>query len=149
MDGIPQLDLKLSNTGWSKSWEGRLQTSPDAKGRRVWITILPLVHTSGSIEKLTLFLPGLAPLQSPRTKVSVAWLEIFRLGTRHCLIWRTSTIPLKTSQPCDENQEDLQICTSPININGSTETAIKFLLKRKVKKNEDINNYDPPWPSDE
>jgi hypothetical protein len=68
---------------------------------------------------------------------------------RHCLIWRTSTIPLKSSQPCDEIQEDLQICTSPININGSTETAIKFLLKRKVKKNEDINNYDPPWPSDE
>jgi hypothetical protein len=34
--------------------------------------ILPLVHTNGSVKKLTLFLPGLAPLKSPRTKYSIA-----------------------------------------------------------------------------
>jgi hypothetical protein len=31
MDVIPQLDLKLSNTRWSKYLEGRLQISPATK----------------------------------------------------------------------------------------------------------------------
>jgi hypothetical protein len=31
MDVIPQLDLKLSNTRWSKYSEGRLQTYPAVK----------------------------------------------------------------------------------------------------------------------
>jgi hypothetical protein len=87
---------------------------PNRKERRVLTIILPLVDPNGFVKKLTLFLPGLAPLQSLRTKFSVAWLEIFRPGTRHHRIWGTSTtFPLKTSQPCDEIQEDLQICTSP------------------------------------
>jgi hypothetical protein len=62
MDVIPQLDLKLSNTRWSKDSEGHLQTTPAEKGRRVWTNILPLVHTNGSVKTLTLFLPGLALL---------------------------------------------------------------------------------------
>jgi hypothetical protein len=62
MDIIPQLDLKFSNTRWGKSSEGRLQTSPDAKGRRVWTNILPSVHTNSSVKKLILFLLGHALL---------------------------------------------------------------------------------------
>jgi hypothetical protein len=31
MDVVPQLDLKLSNTRWSKYSEGHLQTLPTAK----------------------------------------------------------------------------------------------------------------------
>jgi hypothetical protein len=58
MDDIPQLDQMFSNTRWSKSSGGRLQTSPGAKGRRVWTNILPLIHTNGSIKKLILFLLG-------------------------------------------------------------------------------------------
>jgi hypothetical protein len=42
------------------------------KERRVLPNILPLVDTNGSIKKLTLFLPGLALLQSPRNKYLVA-----------------------------------------------------------------------------
>jgi hypothetical protein len=134
MDDVSQLDPKFSNTRWRKSSEGRLQTSPDAKGRRVWTNVLPLVHTNGSVKKLILFLLGHALLQSSRTKLSVAWLEIFRPGTRHCHIWRTSTIPLKTSQPCDDIQEDLQICTSQININGSTNNCHQVLAEARSKK---------------
>jgi hypothetical protein len=134
MDVVPKLDPKFSNTRWSKLSEGRLQTSPDAKGRRAWTNILPLVHTNGSVKKLILFLLGHALLQSSRTEFSVAWLEIFRPGTRCCHIWRTSTIPLKTSQSCDEIQEDLQICTSQISINGRKTTAIKFQLKPEASK---------------
>jgi hypothetical protein len=126
MDIAPQLDPKCSNTRWSKSSEGRLQTSPDAKGRRVWTNIFPLVHTNGSVKKLILFLLGHALLQSSRTKLSVSWLKIFRPGTRHCHTWGTSIIPLKTSQPCDEIQEDLQTCACQIDINGSATTAINF-----------------------
>jgi hypothetical protein len=90
------------------------------KGRRVLTNILPLVHTNCFVEKLTLFLPGLALLQSLRTKYLVAWLVFIRFVERVCHQWHTSAIPLKTSQPCDVIQEDLQNCTSQVNINGST-----------------------------
>jgi hypothetical protein len=51
------------------------RTSSDlanCKERSVLINILPLVETNGSVKELTLFLPGLALLQSPRTKYLVA-----------------------------------------------------------------------------
>jgi hypothetical protein len=44
MDVVAQLDPKFSNTRWSKSPEGRLQTTPAEKGRRVWTNIFPLVE---------------------------------------------------------------------------------------------------------
>jgi hypothetical protein len=43
------------------------------------------------------------------------------------------TLP-KTSHQSDEIQEDLQLCTSQINLNGSTTTA-KFYLKPKSREN--------------
>jgi hypothetical protein len=98
-----------------------------------------------------LFLPGLALLQSPRTKRSIAWLEIFRPVTRHCHIWRTSRTLLKTSHPCDARWEDLKICTSPTlhrqfnHTAASPPTAIKILLKRE-SRSEDIDKYGQPWP---
>jgi hypothetical protein len=49
----PQLDLKLSETRWSKYSEGRLQTSPDVKDRRVWANVLPVVDTNCSVKELT------------------------------------------------------------------------------------------------
>jgi hypothetical protein len=75
------------------------------KERRVLTNILPLVDTKGSVKELTLFLPGRAPLQSSRIKSSVAWLEIFRPGTRHCRIWRTLATFSKTSLPCDVSKK--------------------------------------------
>jgi hypothetical protein len=45
---------------------------PNCKERRMLANILPLVHTNGPVKILTLFLPGLALLQSPRTKRSIA-----------------------------------------------------------------------------
>jgi hypothetical protein len=118
LDDCSQLDPKFSNTRWSKSSEGRLQTSPDAKGRRVWTNILPLVHTNGSVKKLILFLLGHALLQSSRTKFSVAWLEIFRHGMRHHRIWRTSTTFPKTSHPCNVSKSTYKICTSKLKVNS-------------------------------
>jgi hypothetical protein len=53
-------------------------------------------------------------LQSPRTKYSIAWLEIFRPVKRHYHIWRTSMILPKTSHQCDARKEDMQICTSQL-----------------------------------
>jgi hypothetical protein len=120
MDDVPQLDQNVSNTRWSKTSEGCLQTSLGAKLRRVWTNILPLVDTNGSVKKLTLFLPGLALLQSPRTKYLIAWLVFIRSVGCVCHQWHTSAIPRKTSQPCDVIQEDLQIYTSQVNINDST-----------------------------
>jgi hypothetical protein len=98
------------------------------KERRVFPNTLPLVDNNDSVKELTLFLHGLAPLQSSRIKSLVAWLEIFRPDTRHCRIWRTSTIPLKTSQPCDDIQRDLQIHTSQININSPTTLQLHHQL---------------------
>jgi hypothetical protein len=120
MDVIPQLDLKLSNTGWSKYSEGRLQTSPTTKKedcRQVfclWLTPI------GSVEKLTLMLPRLALLQLPRIKYSVSWLEISMPITRCYHIWRNSTTLLKTLYSSDVRQEGLWVCTPQLNVNGST-----------------------------
>jgi hypothetical protein len=121
MDVAPQLDLKFSNTRWSKSSGVRLRTlAAEKRRRRVWINIFPLVHTNGSVKIPILFLPRLALLQSPRTKYWVAWLVFIKFVGRVCHQWHTSAIPLKTLQPCDVIQEDLQNCTSQVNINGST-----------------------------
>jgi hypothetical protein len=90
------------------------------KERRVLTNILPLVDPNWSVKKLILFLPGLALLQSPRTKYLVAWLVFIRFAGSVCHQGHTSSTPLKASQPCDVIQEDLQNCTSQVNINGST-----------------------------
>jgi hypothetical protein len=125
---------------------------PNRKERRVLTIIMPLVDTNGSVKKLTLFLPGLAHLQSPRTKYLVAWLVFIRFVEHVSHKWHTSAIPLKTSQQCDVIQEDLQNCTFQVNINGSTHTAtspptaIKFLLKREsrsMKTSTTMANHDP------
>jgi hypothetical protein len=152
MDIVPQLDPKNNNTRWSKSSEGRLQKLPNYKERRLLASILPLVDINGSVKKLTLFLPGLTLLQSPRTNSSVAWLDILRPGTRHCRIWRTSTPFPKTSHPSDvskkthksalPNQHWQLINFTP----ASSTTTIKISMDTRVKENEDINNYDQPWP---
>jgi hypothetical protein len=113
--------------------------------------MLPLVDTNGSVEKLTLFLPGLTLLQSPRTKYSIAWLEIFRHVTRHSHKWRTSMTLPKTSHPCDVIQEDSQNCTFQVNINGSTTLQLHHQLPSSFcwsesQGEEDINiiaNHDP------
>jgi hypothetical protein len=90
--------------------------------------ILPLGHTNGSVKILTLFLPGLALLQSPRTKYLVAWLVFIRFVERVCHQWHTLAIPLKTSQPYDVIQEDLQNCTFQVNINSSTTLQLHHQL---------------------
>jgi hypothetical protein len=121
--------------------EGRLQNPlQQQKEEECGQNILPSVHTNGSVKILTLFLSGLALLRSPRTKYSIAWLVFIRFVGRVCHQWHTSAIPLKTSQPCDVVQEDLQQCTSQVNINGSTTPAtsppiaIKFWLKPEASK---------------
>jgi hypothetical protein len=91
-------------------------------------------------------------LQSSRTKFSVAWLVFVRIVRRVYHQWHTSSIPLKTSQPGDVIQEDLQNCTSPSqyqwlnNTSTSPPTAIKFLLKResrRMKTSRTRTNHDP------
>jgi hypothetical protein len=151
MDIVPQLDPKFSNTRWSKSPEGRLQTSPDAKGRRVWTNILPLVHTNGSVKKLILFLLRHALLQSSRTKFLVAWIEIFRPGTRHHRIWRTSTTFPKTSHPCNVSKSTYKICTSELKVNSSATLRLPHRLPsistearvKKMKESTTMTNHDP------
>jgi hypothetical protein len=83
---------------------------------------------NGYVKELTLFLPRLALLQSPRTKYSIAWLEIFRSVTRHCHIWRTSMILPKISHQYDARREDLQNCTSQVNLNDSTTLQLHHQL---------------------
>jgi hypothetical protein len=125
--------------------EGRLQTSPAAKEEGCW-QIFCLVETNGFVKNLTLFLPGLAPLQSLRTKFSVAWLEIFRPGMRHCRIWRTSPTFPKTLQPCDVSKKTFKLCTSQILMNGSSTTTIKIsteAVSRKMKTSTVMINHDP------
>jgi hypothetical protein len=143
MDVVPQLDLKLSNIRMTKCSEGRLQTFLAANKEKCFQLFCLWLTPNGYVEELTLFLLGLALLQSSRTKSSVAWLVFGRLVRRICHQWRTSAIPLKTSQPRDEIQEDLQICASQININGSTTTAIKFQLKPEARKWRSQR----PWPT--
>jgi hypothetical protein len=91
-------------------------------------SILPLVDTNGSVKELTLFLPGLALLQSPRTKYLVAWLVFNRFVRRVCQRWHTLAITLKTSQPCDVIQEDQKICTSQLDIGSSTTLQLHHQL---------------------
>jgi hypothetical protein len=124
---------------------------PNCKARRVLTINLPLLDTNGSVKKLTLFLPGLAPLQSSRTKFSVAWLEIFRPGTRHHRIWRTSTTFPKTSHPCNVSQNTYKICTSELNVNSSTTLRLPHRLPsistevrvKQMKESTTMTNHDP------
>jgi hypothetical protein len=102
------------------------------KGIKVLTNILPLIDTNCSVKKLTLFLPGLTLLQSPRTKYLVAWLVFIRFVGHVCHQWHTSAIPLKTSQPCDLIQKDLQKCTSQVNINGSTTLQLHHQLPSSI-----------------
>jgi hypothetical protein len=121
------------------------------KERRVAINILPLVDTNGSIKKLTLFLPRLAPLQSSRTKFSVAWLEVFRPGMRHHRIWRTSTTFPKTSHPCNVSKSTYKIYTSELNVNNSTTLWLPHRLPsistearvKQMKESTTMMNHDP------
>jgi hypothetical protein len=128
LDIIPQIDLKLSSTRWIRYLEGRLQTSPTTKkeGCRqvfcLWLTPKALSRN------WLCSIPGLAPLQSSRIKSSVAWLEIFRPGIRHCRIWRTLATFSRTSHPDGVRQEDLQICTSQTNIDDSTTLQLQHRL---------------------
>jgi hypothetical protein len=151
LDVVPRIDLNFSSTWWSNYLEGHLQATPVKKGRRVWINVLPLVHTNGSVKTLTLFLPGLALLHSPRTKYSIAWLEIFRPVRRHCHIWRNSPTFPKTSHPCNVSRSTYKICTSEFNVSNSTTLRLPHQLpsittEARVKENEDINNCGQPWP---
>jgi hypothetical protein len=124
---------------------------PNREERRVLTIILPLVNPNGSVKKQTLFLPGLAPLQSLRTKFSVAWLEIFRPGTRHHRIWGTSTTFPKTSHPCNVSKSTYKICTSELNVNSSTTLWLPHLLPsistevrvKQMKESTTMTNHDP------
>jgi hypothetical protein len=121
------------------------------KGRRMLTNILLLVNTNSFVKELTLFLPGLAPLQSSRTKFSVAWLEIFRPDTRHHHLWRTSTTFLKTSHLCNVSKRTYKICTFELNVNSSTTLRLPHRLpsistKVRVKQMKELTtmkNHDP------
>jgi hypothetical protein len=121
------------------------------KERRKLTNNLPLVDTNGSVKKLTLFLPGLALLQSSRIKFSVARLEIFRPDTRHCRTWRTSTTFPKTSHPCNVSKSAYKICTSKLNVNSSTTLRLPHRLPsistearvKQMKESATMANHDP------
>jgi hypothetical protein len=111
--------------------------------------ILPLVDTNGFVKKLTLFLHGLALLQSPRTKYSVAWLVFVRFVTQICHKWSTAANSLKTLHPCDVRQEDPQLCTSQLWLNNTAatpSTTIKFnqsQSQQKPKTSTAMTTHDP------
>jgi hypothetical protein len=121
------------------------------KARRVLTITLPLLDTNGSVKKLTLFLPGLAPLQSSRTKFSVAWLEIFRPSMRHHCIWRTSTTFLKILHPCNVSKSTYRIYTSKLNVNSSTTLRLPHQLPsistearvKQMKESTPMTNLTP------
>jgi hypothetical protein len=119
------------------------------KETRLLASILPLVDTNGSVEELTLILPGLALLQSLRTKYLVSWLVFLRIVKRVCHQWRTSAIPLKTSQLCDVKQEDLRNCTSQVNTNGSTTLQLYLQLPSSFCWGESQGKWRPQqlWPT--
>jgi hypothetical protein len=119
------------------------------KERRLLASILPLLDTNCSVKKLTLFLPGPTLLQSPRTKYLVAWLVLIRFVGRVCQQWHTSAIPLKTSQSCDVIQEDLQNCTSQVNINGSTTLQLHHQLPSNFfwSKSQGEWRHQQLWPT--
>jgi hypothetical protein len=127
LDDVPKKTWCLA-TQYGANFRRTSSNLSSCKGRRILTNILPLDDTNGSVKNLSLFLPGLALLQSPRTKYSIAWLEISRPVTRHCHIYRTSMTLLKTSLPCDVIQEDLQNCTSQVNINSSTTLQLHHQL---------------------
>jgi hypothetical protein len=102
--------------------------SPAAKGRRVWTKYFAFGSHQWLCQDTDLVPPRLALLQSPRTKYLVAWLVFIRSVGRVCHQWHTSEIPLKTSQPCEVIQEDLQNSTSQVNINSSTTLQLHHQL---------------------
>jgi hypothetical protein len=102
------------------------------------------VDTNRLCQEIDLVPPWTLNFTVAKDQVLSCLTSIYFVG-RVCHQWHTSAIPLKTSQPCDVIQEDLQLCTSQININGST-TAIKFLLKRESRRMETsttMANHDP------
>jgi hypothetical protein len=113
--------------------------------------ILPLDDTNGSVKNLTLFLPGLTLLQSPRTKYLVAWLEIFRPVTRHHRIWRTLTTFSKTSHPCNVSKTTYKVYTTELNVNSSTILRLPHWLPtisiearvKQMKESTTMANHDP------
>jgi hypothetical protein len=113
--------------------------------------ILPLDDTNGSVKNLTLFLSGLALLQSPRTKYSIAWLEILRPVTRHHRKGRTSTTFPKTSHLCNVSKSTYKICTSKLNDNSPTTLRLPHQLPsistearvKQMKESTTMPNHDP------
>jgi hypothetical protein len=100
---------------------------------------------------LTLFLHGLALLQSPRMKYSVVWLVFVSFVMEICHKWSTSANSLKTLHPGDVRQEDPQLCTSQLNVNGSTTLQLPRQLPssstearvNKKKASRTRTNHDP------
>jgi hypothetical protein len=122
---------------------------PNYKERRLLASILPLVDTNGSVKKLTLLLPGLALLQSPRTKYLVAWLVFIRFVRQIYHQWRTSAIPPKTSQPCDVIQGDLQNMHFPNQhqqLNNTTATS-STTINLKWSKSQGEWRHQQLWPT--
>jgi hypothetical protein len=111
---------------------------------------MSLIIIKDFVERLTLFLLGLAPLQSLRAKYSVAWLVFVRFVSRICHQWHTSAIPLKTLLVHVEMQEGLQIGTSQIIINGSTTKKLHHQLPSSseaevkiMKESTTVPNHEP------
>jgi hypothetical protein len=67
----PQIDLVLSNPIWSKLQKG-VSKPCQLQRKKIVVKYVAFVDTNGCVKKLTLFLPGLALLQSPGTKYLVA-----------------------------------------------------------------------------
>jgi hypothetical protein len=113
--------------------------------------MLLLVDTNGFVKEMSLFLPGLALLQSSRIKFPVAWLEIFRPGMRHHRMWRTSTTFPKTSHPCNVSKSTYKICTSELNVSSSTTLRLPHRLPsistearvKQMKESRTRTSHDP------
>jgi hypothetical protein len=147
MDVVSQIDLKLSSTWWSNYSEGCLQTSPTAKKEVCWQIFGPWLTPMALSRSWPCSSLDSHFLQSPRTKYLVAWLVFIRFVRRVCHQWHTSAIPLKTSQPCDVIQEDLQNYTS--HINDSTTLQLHHQLPSSFwwSKSQGEWRHQQLWPT--
>jgi hypothetical protein len=71
LDDVPKKTWSLVEQGGA-NFRRTSSNLSSCKGRRMLTNILLLVDTNGFVKELTLFLLGLALLQSSRTKFSVA-----------------------------------------------------------------------------
>jgi hypothetical protein len=147
MDVIPQIDLELSNTIWSKLqkdvfkpiqlWRKKDSGKCSAFGSYQWLC-----------QDTDLVPPWTRTSAVAKDQVLNCLTRNSRSVKRHCHIWRTSMTLPKTSHQCDARQEDLQIGTPQLNVNDSTTLHLPHRLPSSSMKLASTKRRHPQlWPT--